>query len=50
MLDELHTDGRPVTDRAVDSHVKNLRRKLEQAYPELEPIRSIYGVGYKFEL
>jgi len=30
--------------------VKNLRRKLEQAAPGHEPIRSIYGVGYKLEL
>jgi two-component system response regulator BaeR len=49
LLDKLHDDQRAVTDRAVDSHVKNLRRKLEAAAPGQEPIRSIYGVGYKFE-
>ena len=31
------------------SHIKNLRRKLEAAIPEKEVIRSIYGVGYKFD-
>ncbi|MCR5863699.1 MAG: response regulator [Aquincola tertiaricarbonis] len=50
LLDHLHHDGRAVTDRAVDSHVKNLRRKLEAAAPGQDPIRSIYGVGYKLEL
>lgn len=50
LLDHLHDDGRAVTDRAVDSHVKNLRRKLEAAAPGQDPIRSIYGVGYKLEL
>ncbi|WP_348752613.1 response regulator [uncultured Aquincola sp.] len=50
LLDRLHDDGRAVTDRAVDSHVKNLRRKLEAAAPGQDPIRSIYGVGYKLEL
>lgn len=50
LLDRLHDDGRAVTDRAVDSHIKNLRRKLEAAAPGQDPIRSIYGVGYKLEL
>ncbi len=50
LLDKLYSDHRIVTDRTVDSHVKNLRRKLEQASPEQELIRSIYGVGYKLEL
>lgn len=49
LLDRAYTDHRVVTDRTVDSHIKNLRRKLEQASPGREPIRSIYGVGYKFE-
>ncbi|WP_082368155.1 response regulator [Piscinibacter sakaiensis] len=49
LLDLVHEDARAVTERAVDSHVKNLRRKLEAAAPGQHPIRSIYGVGYKFE-
>ncbi|TXH78188.1 MAG: response regulator [Thiothrix sp.] len=49
LLDHLYNDHRIVTDRAVDSHIKNLRRKLEAAIPEKELIRSIYGIGYKFD-
>jgi two-component system response regulator BaeR len=49
LLDNLYLDHRIVTDRTVDSHIKNLRRKLEQASPERELIQSIYGVGYKLE-
>ncbi len=49
LVDRLYTDGRVVTDRTVDSHIKNLRRKLAQASPDRELIRSIYGVGYTFE-
>lgn len=49
LLDRLHADQRVVTDRAVDSHVKNLRRKLEQAGGKSDCIRSIYGVGYRFD-
>ncbi|GLQ88402.1 response regulator [Dyella flagellata] len=50
LLDRLYLDHRVVTDRTVDSHIKNLRRKLEQAAPGPDPIRSIYGVGYKLEI
>lgn len=49
LLDGLYDDHRVVTDRTVDSHIKNLRRKLEQIAPDEPLIRSIYGVGYKFE-
>lgn len=49
LLDLLHNDHRAVTDRAVDSHIRNLRRKLQEADSSQELIRSIYGVGYKAE-
>jgi two-component system response regulator BaeR len=39
-----------VTDRAIDTHVKNLRRKLDAALPGADAIRSIYGLGYRFDL
>ena len=45
----IYTDGRIVSDRTVDTHVKNLRRKLSEALPEEELISSVYGVGYRFE-
>lgn len=50
LLNTLYEDHRVVTDRTVDSHVKNLRRKLQQAHPGDEMIESIYGVGYRFTL
>ena len=50
LLGKLYDDHRVVTDRTVDSHVKNLRRKLEAVRPQGEIIRSIYGVGYKLQL
>ncbi len=49
LLDHLHDDGRAVTDRVIDSHVRNLRRKLANSGQGLDPIRSVYGVGYAFE-
>jgi two-component system response regulator BaeR len=50
LLERLYDDHRVVTDRTVDTHVKNLRRKLEEVRPGEELVRSIYGVGYKLEL
>jgi DNA-binding response OmpR family regulator len=44
ILDELWGEDRPVFDRTVDSHIKNLRKKLN-----LDCIVTITGVGYKLE-
>lgn len=49
LLDGLYDDHRVVSDRTVDSHIKNLRRKLEQIAPEEPLLRSVYGVGYKLD-
>jgi len=49
LLDHLHADLRDVTDRAVDSHIKNLRRKLESCGVHGLQIASVYGVGYRLE-
>ena len=49
LLEQLHGDNRVATERTVDSHVKNLRRKLEQAGAGGERIRSVSGVGYCYE-
>ena len=49
LLDTLHEDQRDVSDRAIDSHIKNLRRKLEQAGTGEAGISSVYGVGYRFD-
>lgn len=50
LLDGLYADHRVVTDRTVDSHVKNLRRKLADACPGEDLVRSVYGVGYTLDL
>ncbi len=49
LMNKVYDDYRVVTDRTVDTHIKNLRRKLDQVSPQYEMIRSIYGMGYKFE-
>lgn len=36
-------------ERAIDSHIRNLRRKVEAAEGESQHIQTVHGVGYKFE-
>ena len=50
LLDHVHDDLRDVSDRAIDSHIKNIRRKLDAAQVEGHVIVSVYGVGYRVEL
>jgi two-component system response regulator BaeR len=49
LMDISYPDERIVSDRTIDTHVKNLRKKLAQSVDEEERIHSIYGVGYKIE-
>ena len=39
-----------VFDRTIDSHVKNIRKKIAQYFPDLDLIQSVYGIGYRLEL
>lgn len=49
LMDAMYQDERIVSDRTVDSHIKKLRRKIQEHLPEQELIHSVYGLGYKFE-
>lgn len=51
LMDQVYGFDHAISDRTVDSHIKNLRRKLRehQLDPEEEVIRTIHGVGYKLE-
>ncbi len=44
LLDVAHADLRDINDRTVDSHIRNIRRKL----PDSECLQSVYGVGYRY--
>ena len=48
LMNEMYSDYRVVSDRAVDTHIKNLRRKLAEAGDGREVIESVYGLGYRF--
>jgi DNA-binding response OmpR family regulator len=46
LLDDLHGTASSI-DRSVDSHIKNLRKKLESIAGEAM-IETVYGIGYRF--
>jgi DNA-binding response OmpR family regulator len=45
LIERIWGEQAPQTDRAVDAHVKSIRRKLGKARDRLETVR---GVGYRF--
>ncbi|MFL6693160.1 MAG: response regulator [Ramlibacter sp.] len=49
LLEGTDDANRVASDRAVDSHIKNLRRKIEAAGPPGCGIASVYGAGYRFD-
>ena len=49
LVDKIYNDGRVVSDRTIDSHIKKLRKKIADVLPDVELVHSLYAVGYKFE-
>ncbi len=49
LMQRSYEGGRIVSDRTIDTHVKNLRKKLAAVAPQDEWVHSVYGVGYKLE-
>jgi two-component system, OmpR family, alkaline phosphatase synthesis response regulator PhoP len=47
LLDAIHGVSFESFERAIDSHIKNLRRKIEPNPQEPEHLIMVYGVGYK---
>ena len=48
LMDRIYPDGRVVSDRTIDSHIRKLRAKLAELLPDRDPIVSVYSAGYKF--
>jgi two-component system response regulator BaeR len=49
LLDETGGSAQESGDRAVDTHIKNIRRKIAAVDPDADCITSVYGSGYRFE-
>lgn len=46
LIDQCYDDHRIISDRTIDSHMRNLRKKIQGSEGA---IQTIYGAGYKFE-
>jgi two-component system response regulator BaeR len=49
LLDETGGAAQESGDRAVDTHIKNIRRKIAAVDPDALCVASVYGSGYRFE-
>jgi DNA-binding response OmpR family regulator len=49
LIEEAWAPGTFVTDRVVDSHIVNLRRKIEPQPTEPRYLVSVRGMGYRFD-
>jgi two-component system response regulator BaeR len=50
ILDLAYDQDQDVSDRIIDSHVKNIRRKIAAIRPDGNIVHAVYGVGYRFEM
>ena len=48
LLDALHGMAFESFERAIDAHIKNIRKKIEPEPAKPRYIQTVYGVGYRF--
>jgi two-component system alkaline phosphatase synthesis response regulator PhoP len=48
LLDAIHGMAFESYERAIDAHIKNIRKKIEIKASEPQYVITVYGVGYKF--
>jgi two-component system alkaline phosphatase synthesis response regulator PhoP len=48
LLDAVHGVAFESYERAIDAHIKNIRRKIEHTPGMPRYIQTVYGVGYRF--
>ena len=48
LLDAVHGIAFESYERAIDAHIKNIRRKIEPNPREPRYVLTVYGMGYKF--
>jgi DNA-binding response OmpR family regulator len=48
LLEAVHGDAVESYERAIDAHIKNIRRKIEPDAREPRYLQTVFGVGYRF--
>ncbi|MBM7587398.1 two-component system response regulator ResD [Bacillus pakistanensis] len=49
LLDQIWGINEVLDYRTIDTHIKNIREKLKKSKLSFNPIKTVWGVGYKFE-
>ena len=49
VLDEIWGSATHVTDRVIDTHIANLRKKIEGDPSQPRHLASVRGIGYRFD-
>lgn len=44
LIDAITPDGTIISDRTIDTHIKNIRKKIKKEY-----IKTVFGIGYKID-
>lgn len=47
LINRLYDGEHVVTDRSIDACIKRLRKKFEEVRPDVDPIETVHGLGYK---
>lgn len=45
LIDAITPDGTVISDRTIDTHIKNIRKKIKKDY-----IKTVFGLGYKIDI
>ena len=48
ILELAYNNNRDISDRAIDSHIKNIRKKIRKINIEQNVIETIYGAGFRY--
>jgi DNA-binding response OmpR family regulator len=49
LLDDIWGSATHVTDRVIDTHIANLRKKIEDDPAAPRHLASVRGIGYRFD-
>jgi two-component system response regulator ChvI len=50
LMDACYEGNVYVSDRTIDSHVRNIRSKIRSVDEDAEPIKTVHGLGYKLSV
>jgi two-component system response regulator ChvI len=49
LMDAAYSEAIYVSDRTIDSHIRNIRQKLKTVDPKCDVITTVHGLGYKLK-